>query len=111
MQPCWWSSGLRGPGAVVADHGVEDDEDLADARDKSDASRFSCRSQRLVKGLEDRVAAGSSDGGHVERGPHVPAPAPDAALSAERAAVAVDWSDTYERGDLLSAQLPELRQL
>ena len=54
----------------------------------------------MVKNFEDGVVARSYQGGHVEHGADIGAPASDMALAAELAAVVVEWGDSRERGGL-----------
>src|SRR3954468_12288108 len=60
----WLSSAL--PSGVVADHGVEDGEELAHHGREGELFGFSGGGQPLVERLEKGIVAAGDKGGHVE---------------------------------------------
>ena len=60
---CCGSRGL--PWAVIAEDGVEDDQELAHAGGDGDFGRPAAPDQALVEGLQRRIAANGGQGRHV----------------------------------------------
>src|SRR6266404_1002066 len=98
------------PGFAVAQHGVEDGQQLAHGGDESETGRFAGVAQTAVEGLERRVVLDGDQASHVERRPDLDTAALDPAPAAVSAAVPVHGSYTSENGDLVAIDPAELRQ-
>src|SRR6516225_3310855 len=109
-----WQPWLRrsdlgvGPGFVVAQHGIEDGQQLAHRGDKSEAGRFAGLAQTAVETAERRVVLDGDEAGHIERRPDFDAAPLDLALAAISAAVPVDRRDAGQGGDLVAVDPAEL---
>jgi hypothetical protein len=79
---------------MVAQHGIEDGQQLAHRGDESEAGRFAGVAQTSVEALECRVVLDGDEAAHIEGGPDFDAASLDFALAAVAAAVPVDWIDT-----------------
>src|SRR6266404_3737569 len=90
------------PGFAVAQHGVENGEQLAHGGDEGEAGRFAGVAQMAIEGLEHRVVLDGDQAGHVERRPNLDPTSLDLALAAVSAAVAVHWGDAGEGRDLVA---------
>ena len=99
------------PHGAVATEGVADHQELAHAGDEGHLGRLAGGDEALIEGLEVGVAAGGRQGGHVERGAHLGAPAPAAAAPAPGAAVAIEGRDPDQGGDLLAGTGPQFGAL
>src|SRR5216684_2305625 len=99
------------PGFAVAQHGVEDSQQLAHDGDESETGRFAALAQTAVEGLERRVVLDGDQASHVERRSDLDTAALDLALAAVSAAVPVHRSHAGEGGDLVAVDPAELRQL
>ena len=78
----WWSSGIWGPGAAVAQEGVGEDQELAHDRGERDLGCFAGGAQSLVLGLNHGVEADGNERRHVERLAQRSTAATDEALGA-----------------------------
>ena len=81
---------------------VAEDEKLAHAGDEGYFGRLAGRDEALVASAQRGVDTGGRQGGHVERGAKLGAPAPAAPPPAPRAAVAVEGRASDEGSDLLA---------
>src|SRR5229473_6604064 len=99
------------PGFAVAQHGVEDSQQLAHGGDESETGRFAALAQTAVEGLERRVVLDGDQASHVERRSDLDTAALDLALAAVSAAVPVHRSHASEGGDLVAVDPAELGQL
>src|SRR4051812_8502898 len=104
------SRGPGSPGNAVADHGVQSNDDLPHYGDDGDLRFLSSGCEALVKGLEGRIVATGSQGGHVEHSPDGCAPAPDGAHPFHLAAVEVIGREPDDGGDLLAVHLAKFRE-
>src|SRR5947209_12483984 len=105
----WLSSAL--PSGVVADHGVEDGEELAHHGREGELFSFSGGGQPLVERLKKGIVAAGDEGGHVEGTAHLGPAAPGRALATHFSAVAVEGSDADQGSDLLAIETSELGQI
>src|SRR6476619_2058479 len=103
------SSFLRGPGGLGAEDGVEDGEELPRAGDDGNLGQLACGDEAFVEGTDGGIRSNGGEGTHVEDGSDACSATPDAATSTLSAAVAIEWCDPYEGGDLPSAERAELR--
>src|ERR1700682_3451160 len=103
------SSGL--PWFAISQDGVEDDDELSDARGESLLAGFAGGSKLGVIRGDDGVGAAGDQGGHVEGGAHRGTTAGDGAATSQRTAVAVDRRDSDQGGDLAAGEPAELGQL
>lgn len=92
------------------EHRVKDNEKLAHAGGQSDLWSFSGRAKTLVEGFEDRIAAHSDNGAHVQRRTNVAAAAGDRALALPGSAFSIERCNTDQCGDLAAVELTEFRQ-
>src|SRR5262249_3967764 len=88
------------PGGSVSDEGIEDGEKLSDAGDDGDLLWLAAAKECVAEFTHDLVMGHRHKGGHVENHPDVGPSSGDDAMSSQRAAVAVEWSDPDEGGDL-----------
>ena len=72
-QLCWKSSrkwlSLDVPAFVIAQHHIDDGQELTHTGDDGDLLKFVSGDQLLIEGFDNRVAANGSQGGHIELGP------------------------------------------
>src|SRR5882672_4640052 len=108
-QPWLRRSGLgMCPGPLIAQHGVEDGEQLAHGGDEGEAGGFAGVAQTAVEGLERRVVLDGDQASHVERRPDLDAAPLDLSPAAVSAAVPVHRGDAGEGGDLVAVDPTEL---
>ncbi len=96
------------PLPTVADHGVEDDEQLPHASDVGDLGRLPSVAKSTIEDPDDRVPFRGAQAAHEEGRSHRGAAAPDHALASEETAVPSEWGDSDERSDLLVGESTEL---
>src|SRR5712692_8629527 len=111
QQLCRMSSRCDPPVRVMADHRVEDREQLPHAGGERDLGRFARCPQPPEERANDRIRARGGEGAHIQHGPHRRAPAPDEAFPAPLAAVAVERCDADEGRNLAAREPPEFGQL
>lgn len=92
---------------LVADHRVEDHEQLPHAGGQHDFERLASPLQAVGEPADDRVAAAGRQGRHVRHASHRGAAAPDGAFALEPAAVMVVGRQAHQRADLLPVELSE----
>ena len=88
------------PQRVGLQQGIEDQEQLMHAGHERQLLGFAGSEQSLVEDADHRIAAGSHQRRHVQRCAHARATAPDEALAAHLAAVAVEGAHANQRADL-----------
>src|SRR5215471_7244290 len=98
------------PRPLIAQDGIEKDQQLAHGSDEGEACGFAGLAQTAVEGLEHRVVLDGDKAGHVERGSDLDAAALDLALAAVSAAVPVHRGDAGQGGDLVAIDPAELGQ-
>jgi len=91
-------------------HRIENRQQLPHARRERDLIRFARSLQPLIEGANHRIESGGDDGAHIEDGADLCASAPHGASPSERAAIAIEWRDTDEGGDLLVRQCAQFRK-
>jgi len=91
--------------------GIQRREQFAHGGEQGDLFAFSCGQQIIVERLEHRIVSNCHERDHIQGTPHLGACAPDAALSAHLAAVAVQRCHAHQGGDAPTTQLPKFRQL
>src|SRR5258707_1992955 len=96
------------PGAVFADEGVCEDDELSHDGGEGDFGLFAVCEETVVEGLERWIEAGGGDRGHVEGAADMGASALDVAGAAALAAVAGDRGEADEHGGLLGRQGADL---
>src|SRR5262245_43873790 len=74
---------------------------------QGDLLGFTARHEALIEGSDGRVVTRRHHGGHVERRPHLPAPAPDGPSAPPGAAVAIEGSHPHQGGEALGRALAE----
>jgi len=99
------------PIGLVAEHGVEDDEELAHAGGHDELKGLSGGFEFGGEGFDGRVEVSGGERGHVEGGSDAGPTAPDHASPAELSAVAVERRHADQGRDRLSVELAEFRQL
>ena len=104
------SGGFGLPGDVVAQHSVEGCDHLAHDGDDDDFGLFVGGGETMVKDFESRIVPASAQSCHVEHVTNWQPTTVDAAMSFKPATVEVIRGETDEGGDLLAADLAELRQ-
>src|SRR4051812_7359171 len=105
----WMSSAL--PSDVIANHCIEDGEELAHHCGERELFHLSGGDQALIESLENGVVAAGHECGHVEGAAHLGSSAPSGALAAHFSAVAIERSDADEGSDLLAVKTSELGQI
>src|SRR3954470_22031107 len=96
----------RAPGGAVLEDRVEDEQQLAHTGHQRYLLRLTAGAQSLVEFLDGRVEARGHQGSHVQNFSHSLSPAPyRCAMSAQRARVAVERSDTHQGRKLLGIKL------
>src|SRR5256885_14919236 len=103
------SSGL--PSDVIANHSVEDGEELAHHSGERELFGFSGGEQALIEALENGVAAAGNQSSHVEGTAHLGSSAPSRALAAHFFAIAVERGNADQSRDLLAVKPSELGQI
>lgn len=98
------------PRSPMFQHHIENRQQLPQARRERDLLRFARSLQTLIEGANHRIESGGEDGAHIENGADLCASAPHGASSSERAAIAIEWRDTHEGGDLLVRQCAQFRK-
>lgn len=96
------------PRCLVSDHGVEDDEKLAQASHDSDLLGFASGTESFVEGMDFPVVFGGNWNRHIERGADAVPPSPGRTSGVHLAIIPVDGSHAYEAGDLLAIQGAQL---
>src|SRR5690606_9756709 len=104
------SDGLRLPGLLVPEHGVDLCQEGAHAGDQGHLGAFAPASECLIALLQGRLGADRAPSGHVQHAPDASAPTPDAAQSALAAAVGVVGGDADQGRDLSAFDLPQFGQ-
>src|SRR3990172_6979078 len=99
------------PCGLILDHTVDDDQQLAHSRYQRDFFGLAGGAKSLVEGLYDGVAAGSNQGAHVECSPYMLTSSPDSPFPSQFPAIPVKRRHADEGCDLLSIELPQLRQV
>ena len=89
---------------MLSQDGIEDDEKLAHAGGERELFGLSCRHQPLIEGGNQGIATGSDKCGHVKRRPVRGSSAADRPSSTHSAAIAAEWSDADEGGDLAAVE-------
>ena len=97
--------------SFVAKHGIENNEQLAHAGGKCTFGVLTPGAQLQIKSPDDRIAADSRHGRHVEDAPDLGASAPDATAAAQRTAVTIKRGQAGQCRDLLAIQHSQFRQL
>jgi hypothetical protein len=97
----------RRPGFTVAQHGIEDGQQLAHGGDEGQMGGFAGFAQTAIEALECGIVLDADEASHVERRPDLDATALDFTLAAISAAVVVDWGDANQGGDLVAIDLAE----
>ena len=92
-------------------HGVENGEQLSHTGGEGPLLGLPCVTKALVDTANDGIAAGPHQGRHVQRGPDMRAATPHGAFASERPAIAVQWGDPNECGNLRPAQGPQLGEI
>src|SRR6266404_9723114 len=103
------SSGL--PGGTVADHRIEDCQQLTCESDERDLCWFSGATKALVHVFEHWIESGSVHRSEIEHRTKRSAAEADPALPDLLSAVARKGRNTDERGDLTPRQRAELREI
>jgi hypothetical protein len=101
------SDGSGNPGRLVAEHGVEDDEEFSHAGGEDDFEGFAMLSEAISEGFDDGVAAAGGQSSHVEYGADGFTPATDGAFALVFSAVAIERSQSDQGGYLLAIELTE----
>jgi hypothetical protein len=99
------------PRSFVAQHGIENGQQLARHRDDRDEFRLASGNQPLPEGLEHRIGARRDESAHEQSRPHARSAAADEALAFPSAGLPRPWGKAGERRDLFAAERTELRQL
>ena len=106
--------GLRGiccfPESVGFEHGVEDDEQFAQAGDHDDLKRFPGRFETLGERLDDRIATSCGEGGHVQNATDRGSSAPDGTFAMKVPAVAIEGSQAGQGHDFLPVERAQFRE-
>ena len=92
------------------EHGIEMNQQFVHRGDHRDFRQFACRAPAAIGRPNRRIVGNGGDGGHVQGGADVAAPALDAAIAAARAAVVRQRRDAHEFADLAVGQRAELWQ-
>lgn len=92
-------------------HRVENCQQFAHASDQGDLCWFTRLAQSFVESFDDDITSAGDQGSHVEHCPHAGAAAPDTATAPECTAVSIERCDPYQRGNLLTVELSQLRQI
>src|ERR1700682_6750160 len=100
------SCGLCLPVHFIAQHGIEDDQELAHASDHDDLELFAAKP--LGEGGDHRIACPCRETCHIQHLPHCRPSTLDMAVTAALAAVIVEGSDTGQAGHGTSRQAAEL---
>src|ERR1700683_444648 len=95
----------RPPDGPMFEHGVENDQQLAHGRGERQLGGFTAAAKTQIKSLECGIETHCRESGHVEHGPDLSASAPHCAFAAQGAAVAVEWCDPDQLGDLMPIEL------
>ncbi len=98
------------PGSPMFQYRIENRQQLPHARSERDLLRFARSLQALIEGSDHRIESGGDDGVHIEDGADLCTSAPHCASPAERAAIAIEWRDADEGGDLLVRQCARFRK-
>src|ERR1700683_5829708 len=96
------------PGAVFADEGVCEDDELSHNGDEGDFGRFAVYERAVVEGLERPVATRGGHRGHIEGAADVGASALDVAGAAALAAVPGDRGEADDHSGLFGRQGADL---
>ena len=72
-QLCWtssrnWLISFDSPDFVIADHYIDDSQQLSHAGDNGHFLKFVSRDELLIEEFDNGIAANGSQGGHVELG-------------------------------------------
>ena len=95
----------------AAEHGVENDEQLAHAGGEGRFRVFPARPQLSVKVLDDWIGTNRGDHGHVQDAPDLGPTTPDTTAAAQATAVAVKGRQSGQRGDLFAIKCTQLGQV
>ena len=98
------------PVRVRFDHGVEDDEELAQAGGGDDFGRLALLFESLGEAFDDRVVVFGVESRHVEDVAEGPASSADGAFAGSFAAVVGVGRDADQGGDLFAVELSQLGQ-
>ena len=93
----------------MAQHRVEDEQELVHGGGESDLLGFSGGEQPLVEWPEDGIVPHGYQAAHIQSGSYAGAAAPDDAPPTQDAAFAVERRHPNERGDLLAIERAQLR--
>ena len=99
------------PGSIVADHGIERNQELTSDGNQCDLLRLTGCEQAGAEGGEVGVTAHRGAGRQVQRLPHTGAACGDPAPAAELPAITGQRCQTGQRGGLSGAELSQLRQI
>src|SRR5688500_14250404 len=96
---------------LVAQHGVEDGEELAHAGGESDFLQFASLQHLLVLSLDHRVVACGNEGRHIENTAYIAAPTFSLAVASFLPTIEVHRSHTNKCCDLLAVHLAQFGQI
>jgi len=96
---------------LIAEHSVEDDQQLAHACSKRNLGFLACCEQSRVKGLHHWIAATGGQGTHVEHSPNLRPAAPNRPCAAQFAAIVVEGRNPHQRRDRAAIERPEFRHM
>ena len=100
----------RGVWASVAEHGVEDAQQLAHAGDQSEFEGLSGLAQMLEVTAYLLVETSGSQGRHIQSGAHRRTASPDLPFSLLQSAITVERRDSHQRTDLFAIERSQLGQ-
>ena len=95
------------PGALVAQNGVEEDEEFSGDRRERQLGRLARRAQALIEGPEHRVVPRRDQGRHVEHGAHRRPAAPAGPPPPEGATIAGERGDAHQGRDRVAIEVPQ----
>jgi len=102
---------MRVPRLAGPEDGVEEDQEFSHTGHQGHFGRFACLAEALVELVDDRIAPGGREGGHVEDVPDLDPAAPDGPMAVEATAVPVQRGQADQGGDLASVELSEFGQV
>jgi len=94
----------------MSEDSIENRQQFAHARGQGNFLRFARLAQPCVEGANHRIEAGGDQCRHGPRTPHACPPSPDRATAPPRAAIAVQWGNADEGGNLMLRQLAQFWQ-
>ena len=98
------------PGGIILEHGVENDEQLAQAGGENDLGLFACSTRGGLRQSQGKrsdvfVAAFSAEGGHVQGIPDGAASSADGSDPHELSTLVIEGSHADQCGNLLAIEL------